>query len=227
MEHPSAGAALDVVAALDTIVNDLVALLLADHRYGRLCEGTVTREEYLDFLGRTYHYVKETQHQLMGGSRALREKTDAVHVALRKEFDHHAHEETGHEQWVLDDIRAIGGDVEAAIRTEPCLAVRLYVASGQITLASQRPLGILGVGYVLEGISEKLGTRMAVNLVERSGIPNIAKAVSFLASHGDADVGHVAEARSRLRSIDDEDNQEAILLCAKLTAAQYSHILRP
>lgn len=217
----------DLAAVLDAVVANLVETLLANPQYRRIHDGRATRDEYLDFLQRTYHYVKHTHRQLSGGAEALAGHKDPAHAALRDELGHHASEEVGHEQWLLDDIRALGGDVEATVASEPCLAVKLYVASGEIVLASKNPLGILGVGYVLEGISEKFGSHMAKSLVERSGIPGIAAAVSFLASHGDADVGHMVEARATMRAIPSDADRAAIVMIAKLTATLYSHLLSP
>jgi pyrroloquinoline quinone (PQQ) biosynthesis protein C len=215
----------DIVLVLDRLIEDTVATLRADPVFGRIFDGTASRELYLRFLTETFHYVKQTQLQLQAGARALRDHPDPARRALAARFAHHEEEEIGHERWVLDDIRALGGDVEAAERAEPGAAVKAYLAMGAFVWQSRHPLGLMGIGTLLEGISEKLGTSAARNLEERSGIAGIGKALSFLRSHGEADVGHMEEARAALRSVADERDREVIVLCAKMTALYYTHLL--
>jgi Iron-containing redox enzyme len=217
----------DIVDLLDALLDETEARLTADPRYGRFIAGTATREEYLELLARTYHYVKQTRGQLVGGAKALGGRTDPISVALRESFEHHAKEETGHDAWVLDDIRALGGDAGAVAKGEPCLAVKIYTAVGEIVLASKNPLGIMGVGFVLEGLAEKIAVKISKNMIARSGIPNIEKATTFFSSHGEADIDHMAEGRATLRTIPEDGDRAAILLAARLTAVNYCQILWP
>jgi pyrroloquinoline quinone (PQQ) biosynthesis protein C len=217
----------DLVDTLDALVAETAKALIADPLYGRIYDGTTSRELYLSFLARTYQYVLYTPRQLDDAERALASSTDPVHQEFRKKFAHHSEEEAGHDLWLLDDIAALGGDVEAAKRQKPTYAVELYIASLKTVLASPYPMGILGFGYVLEGLAEKLGPTMAKNLKTVSTIPNMAKAVSFVESHGVADVEHMAESRAAYRRITSEDDKAAILLAARITAAQYLSLLRP
>jgi pyrroloquinoline quinone (PQQ) biosynthesis protein C len=217
----------DLVDVLDRLVAETAQALIEHPLYGRIYDGTASADLYLRFLYRTYHYVLHTPRQLDDAERALASSEDPVHQKFRATFSHHSEEEAGHDLWVLDDIKAIGGDVEEARRAEPCLAIAAYIASLDVTLKSRTPLGILGFGYFLEGIAERIGPTMADNLTRNSKIPNIAKAVTFIAAHGVADVGHMAESRKALRTITNEDDKAAILLCARLTAMQYLSLLQP
>jgi pyrroloquinoline quinone (PQQ) biosynthesis protein C len=221
----AAAGGIDLPAALDAIVAEAVADLSSDPVTGRIFDGTASRELYLRFLIETYHYVLETTPLLKAGARALSGSRDALGQAMHERFNEHAKDETGHEQWVLDDIAALGGDVDAAKRAEPSAAVRAYVAMVRFVGLSRRPLGLIGVAYFLEGISEQLGTKTAENMKKHSTIPGVEKALSFVESHGSADVGHMEEGRATLRKITDARDKAAILLCAQSAAFQYAEML--
>jgi pyrroloquinoline quinone (PQQ) biosynthesis protein C len=179
----------DLVSTLDALVAGAVHDLGQDPLLGRVFDGTASRDLYLSFLLQTYHYVNETTPLLRAGARATAGHADPVHRVVHERFAEHAREEAGHEQWVLDDIAALGGDVEAAKRSEPSPAVRAYISMVRAVSASRRPLGLLGVAYFLEGISEKLGSKTAANFRRASKIPGIERALSFVDTHGEADVG--------------------------------------
>jgi pyrroloquinoline quinone (PQQ) biosynthesis protein C len=217
----------DIVSILDRLIDDTVATLLADPVFGRIFDGTASRELYLRYLTQTYHYVKQTQVQLRAGAHALSTDPDPVRRALGERFQRHAEEEASHDRWVLDDIRAVGGDPEAAQREEPCSAVRAYLAMTAFLWQSRHPLGILGVATLLEGLADRIGYSTARNLAERSGIPGIEQGLSFIRSHGAEDVGHMDAARAALRSVQHLGDRDAIVSCARMTALFYTHLLRP
>jgi len=66
---------------------------------------------------------------------------------------------------------------------------------------------------------------MAQNLSNKSEIPNIRNAVTFLEGHGDADQGHMAELRRVLESITDRRDLEAIVLCGKVVSQLYTAMI--
>ena len=72
--------------------------------------GRVTRSRYIAFLREAYHHVKHTVPLLMAcGSRLGDER-----ATLRDAITEYIAEETGHDAWILDDLRACGDDPEAA-----------------------------------------------------------------------------------------------------------------
>ncbi len=215
----------DLLSSLDALIAGTVAAVTEDPVLGKVFSGAASRDLYLEYLVQTYHYVLETTPLLRAGARALAGAKDPLHVALHERFAEHEREETGHEQWILDDIAGLGADVEAAKKADPSPSVKAYVAMVRAVGASRTPVGLFGVAYLLEGVSEKLGSSSAKNLRERSGIPNIEKALSFLDSHGSADVGHMEEARATLRKISDPRELTAILWCAQSTSFYYRELL--
>jgi pyrroloquinoline quinone (PQQ) biosynthesis protein C len=215
----------DIVPELDGIIADTVAQLRADPVFSRIFDGTASPELYLRFLTQTYHYVKLTQVLLAEGAKALKDHPDPERRAFGERFAHHEAEEIGHEQWVLNDIRALGADVAAAERATPCAAVKGYLAMCAFVWDSRHPIALMGVSTLLEGVSEKLGSSTSRAFKERSTIPNIREALTFLEAHGEADVGHMEEARAAIRRVTSAADQDAIVLTARMTAFYYTHLL--
>ena len=85
--------------------------------------GGVTRGMYLDFLTQAYHHVKHTFPLLAS---ATARTTDASYPNALLAY---MNEERGHDEWILDDIRAIGGDTEAVRDGRPGAACELMVTS--------------------------------------------------------------------------------------------------
>lgn len=149
--------------------------------------GRVTRAQYLAFLGEAYHHVRHTVPLLMACGSRLEAPTASW---LRPALATYIAEESGHEQWILEDIAAAGGDPEAARHKGPGLATELMVAYVYDYIARRNPVGFLGMVHVLEGTSVALATRAAAAMRSALALPE--KAFSYLTSHGSLDREHVA-----------------------------------
>jgi hypothetical protein len=71
--------------------------------------GRVTREQYIAFLTEAYHHVKHTVPLLMACGSRLPESAGWLRAAVVEYIG----EESGHEEWILGDIAAAGGDANA------------------------------------------------------------------------------------------------------------------
>ncbi|WP_437756175.1 iron-containing redox enzyme family protein [Sorangium sp. So ce1389] len=223
---------LDWIATLDQEVAALLARLDADPAARRLYDGTATAAEYASFLEQIYHYVRWTRPlcaragaRLGGrctGDPGERGAADArgilAALLLRK-----AEEESGHEQWALDDLAALGRDPE--VRAEPAPATQAYIAWSRYTAEAGAPEAFLGTAYVLEALSVHRAADVAARLVARARIPGIAGAVRFLQGHADADQGHVRELAGLLATIPCPAAREAILLSARVTRTLYPDMI--
>ena len=85
-----------------------------------LAGGAVTREMYIDFLTQAYHHVKHTFPLL---SLAASRTSDP---SYQKALLAYMNEERGHDEWILDDIRAIGGDAEHVRHGRPARPASLW-----------------------------------------------------------------------------------------------------
>ena len=70
--------------------------------------GEITQAEYIAFLTEAYHHVRHTVPLMMGAGARLGRDAEW----LRGKLVHYVEEEYGHHEWVLNDLRAAGGDAE-------------------------------------------------------------------------------------------------------------------
>jgi pyrroloquinoline quinone (PQQ) biosynthesis protein C len=147
--------------------------------------GRVTRSRYIAFLREAYHHVKHTVPLLMACGSHLGDER----ATLRDAITEYIAEETGHDAWILDDLRACGDEPEAARRAQPAPATELMVAYVYDYIARVNPAGFLGMVHVLEGTSNAIATRAADVIARALKLP--AAAFTYLTSHGALDREHV------------------------------------
>src|SRR3546814_18778890 len=87
--------------------------------------GTATRAQYIAFLTQAYHHVKHTVPLLMACGARLPERYEWLREAMAEYIT----EEIGHQEWILNDIKACGADAEAVRHGKP--GDRKSVVEGQ------------------------------------------------------------------------------------------------
>jgi pyrroloquinoline quinone (PQQ) biosynthesis protein C len=182
--------------------------------------GRVTRGQYLAYLGQAYHHVKHTLPLLMACGARIPEHKGWLRIAMAEYIE----EETGHEEWILNDIRAAGGDPEAVRKARPDLPAELMVAYAYDTIHRGNPVGFLGMVLVLEGTSVQMATQAAKALKESLRLPDTA--FSYLTSHGALDVGHTRFYETLVNRLDDPADREAVIHCARVFYRLYGDIFR-
>lgn len=182
--------------------------------------GRVTREQYLAFLGQAYHHVRHTVPLLM----ACGARLPATHDALRAAIAHYIGEEIGHEEWILSDIAACGGDADAVRRAMPAPATELLVAYVYDFIARRNPVGFFGMVHVLEGTSQALATRAAQ--VIRAGLGLPAEAFTYLSSHGSLDQAHVRFFAGLMDRLESRADQDAVVHAAGMVYRLYGDVFR-
>jgi heme oxygenase len=182
--------------------------------------GEVSLPSYLAFLGEAYHHVRHTVPLLQATRDALPERL----AWLREPLDHYVLEETGHDEWILDDIRACGGDAWAVRDGPPGHATEVMVAYAYDTIARRNPLGFFGMVHVLEGTSVSLALLAADAIQKPLGLPDAA--FSYLRSHGTLDREHTAEFALLMDRIDAPDDQDVIVHAALAFYRLYGEVFR-
>jgi pyrroloquinoline quinone (PQQ) biosynthesis protein C len=181
--------------------------------------GRVTRSRYVAFLRQAYHHVKHTVPLLM----ACGSRFDGGRAALRAVMAQYIAEENGHEEWILDDLRACGDDPEAARRAPPAAATELLVAYVYDYVARVNPAGMLGMVHVLEGTSTALATRAAQSIAGTLALP--PSAFRYLSSHGSLDQEHVRFFAGVVEQLDPAE-REHVVHVAKRVYRLYGDIFR-
>ena len=182
--------------------------------------GEVSLPSYLAFLREAYHHVRHTVPLLQGMQIALPTRHAWLHGPLQEYIE----EEAGHDDWILDDIRACGGDADAVRRGRPGHATDLMVAYAYDTIARRNPLGFFGMVHVLEGTSVSLALLAADAIQKPLGLPDAA--FSYLRSHGTLDQEHTAHFARLMDRIDDPDDQAAIVHAARAFFRLYGDVFR-
>jgi pyrroloquinoline quinone (PQQ) biosynthesis protein C len=146
------------------------------------------------------------------------------HSNLQRGFLHYLEEEVGHDEWILDDIRAAGGDAQAVRRSHPHPATDALVAYVYDTVQRRNPLGIFGMVLVLEGTSVALALNAAERIQATLRLPDAA--FTYLRSHGTLDQQHVRDLESILAQLTDPQDQADITQCARVMFWLYGQMLR-
>ena len=205
-----------LLAATEAERNELLSLPII--RAG--ASGQVSLAAYIAFLTEAYHHVKHTTPLLMACGSRLPEK----HEWLRTAVAEYIEEEVGHQEWILNDIKACGGDAEAVRNGKPRVATELMVAYAYDTIARVNPVGFFGMVLVLEGTSVALATHAGKALQQSLNLGN--NAFSYLSSHGSLDVSHVDFYESLINRVTDPADQACLIHCAKMFYKLYGDIFR-
>jgi thiaminase len=182
--------------------------------------GALRREDYIAFLTQAYHHVKHTLPLIMACGARLPQRLDW----LRKAMAHYVEEETGHEEWILNDVRACGADGESVRNGKPDLAAELLVAYAYDTIERVNPVGFLGMVLVLEGTSTAVASRAATALRHSLRLPN--EAFTYLSSHGVLDIEHTRFYATLVDRLEDAADRAHVTHCANVFYRLYGDVFR-
>ncbi|AZE11406.1 MULTISPECIES: TenA family transcriptional regulator [Pseudomonas] len=183
-------------------------------------QGQVSLDSYRAFLAQAYYHVRHTVPLMMACGARLPLRLEW----LRKAVCEYIEEEYGHEQWVLDDIEACGGDRDEVRNGRPSLPIELMVSFLYDLIARDNPVGLFGMVNVLEGTSIALATHAAGSIRQRLGLPETA--FSYLSSHGSLDVEHMQTYRRLMNTLDDPADQAAVIHASKVVYRLYTDMFR-
>jgi len=167
-------------------------------------QGQVSREDYLAFLGQAYHHVRHTAPLLMSLGGRLPERLAWMRPAVAEYIE----EEIGHDEWILNDIRAAGGDAEAVRHSRPGLAAELMVAYAYDLVNRRNPAAFFGMVFVLEGTSVALALTAAAQIKQALELPDAA--FSYLVSHGTLDQEHTQHLARLLEQMEPADQADVV-----------------
>jgi heme oxygenase len=181
--------------------------------------GRVSLESYQAFLGQAYHHVRHTTPLLMLLGGRLPDRLAWLRGAVAEYID----EEIGHEEWILNDIAAAGGNTAAVRSSQPELPAELMVSYAYDLLNRGNPAGFFGMVFVLEGTSAALALTAADSIQRALDLPDAA--FSYLRSHGTLDQQHTRHLASLLEKMTPEDQAE-VLRRARAFFRLYGDIFR-
>ena len=179
----------------------------------------LTLAEYRAFLRDLYHVV---WHFCPIMAAAAARCGDSL-KNIRYDLYHRIEEEKGHEDWVLEDIVAIGGDakVQSATPSAPVLAM-----IGYNYYAAERvhPCSVLGMLYVLEVVASVYGGTASDSIARAIGRDPGKGGFRFLSSHATMDADHLAQLNVLLKTIDDPAAQAAVISSTQVNFHQFGQL---
>lgn len=194
--------------------------LLASPIIDAALRGDITRPQYLAFLKEAYFHVKQTVPLLMACGSRLSDEQEWLRAAIV----HYIDDEYGHEQWILDDMRACGADPAQVTSGGPSRATELMVSYAWDTIQRNNPIGFFGMVYVLEGTSALLATRAATQMQVTLALPGTA--FRYLLSHGSIDQEHVKFLEKLVNRFETPEDRDTLVHCARRFYYLYAQIFR-
>lgn len=181
--------------------------------------GDISRETYIAYLTEAFHHVKHTVRFMMAMGARLPENKKWLHDAIAEYIE----EEKGHEEWILNDIAAAGGDKEAARNATPNLETQVLVAYNYDYIARKNPVGFLGMVFMLESTSTQIASTGADAIMAGLKLPK--SAFTYLYSHGALDIEHLKFFENLVNQINDPEDQAAIIEVAQNTFRLFAGVL--
>lgn len=180
----------------------------------------LTLGEYQAFLHDLYYIVLHFCPIMAAAAVRCNGQLRNVGDELRERIE----EETGHEQWVLEDIAAVGGDVRGVIATPPSAPVQAMIGFNYDAAGRIHPCSVLGMLYVLEVVASVYGGKVADSIARAIGRETGAGGFRFLSSHATMDVEHMAKLNVLLKTIEDPAAQAAVIESTRVNFHQFGQL---
>jgi pyrroloquinoline quinone (PQQ) biosynthesis protein C len=146
------------------------------------------------------------------------------HKQVRYFLYEHMHEESGHEEWVRNDLQAVGVDAATTEAFEPSPHTRALVGYNYWAADRAHPASALGMLYTLEVIASVYGGPFTSAIKEALLLDGEA-GVSFIGSHATLDAQHMAELRKILNTIHDPPAQDAVVASTLLNFHHFTRVI--
>lgn len=183
-------------------------------------EGNIALATYQAFLHEAYHHVKHTVPLLMACGARLPDRQEWLREAVAEYIE----EETGHQEWILNDLAATGASAEETRGGRASMATDVMVAYAWDTVLRRNPVGFFGMVLVLEGTSVAIATQAAESIQQCLGLPD--QAFSYLRSHGSLDQEHIGFYESLVNRLDQEQDRAAVRETAQVMYRLYGNVFR-
>lgn len=186
----------------------------------RCLRGEVELQTYIAFLTEAYHHVKHTVPLLMACGSRLPERLEW----LREAVVNYIEEEVGHQEWILNDLQALGVDKEGVRHGKPSIHTELMVSYAYDQVLRNNPVGFFGMVYTLEKTSSTIATFAAEQISTGLSLPR--EAMSYMISHGSLDIEHMQDFEQIMNRLDSKTDKAAVLHTLPVFYHLYGNIFK-
>jgi hypothetical protein len=146
------------------------------------------REIYPEFLFLNHSVIRSSVPLMKAAAEASEKMVDREPVAegMLAYFRKHIPEETGHDDWVLDDLETLGFQREDVLKRIPSPSAAALAGAQYYWIRHVHPVALLGFIAVLEGTPPDV--EFFEQTADRIGVPR--RAFSNLLLHGKLDPQH-------------------------------------
>ncbi len=166
----------------------------------KILSGDVSEKHYISFMTDIYPIVLHFCPIMATAAGRCAQRYEAV----RLYFYDHIHEKKGHKKIVLQDIASSGFAPGQVIEKTPRGSIQAMIAFNYYLVFLGNICSVLGMIYVLEGISSVYARKAAKAISNIFGC-KLSDGFIFLQSHASADMEHMKKLRNLFQSIDSPD----------------------
>lgn len=178
----------------------------------------MTIERYRKLLLELYHVVWHFNPVCAAAASRVPDAQRQVRYFLYE----HMHEESGHEEWVMNDLEAVGVGQADTRAYQPSVHTLALTGYNYWSADRRHPCSVLGMMYALEVIASVYGGTFS-SAIRESLLLQGDRGVSFISSHATMDMEHMAMLRKLLNTVDDDATREAVV---ESTVVNFYHFTR-
>jgi len=183
-------------------------------------EGNITVDHYKSLLRQLFHQVRDNPQVLALAAVYFKGHQREVIKGLCK----HAVSEMGHENLALNDLIALGDDVETLPYENPLPSTLALLSFAYYQVYNLNPVGLLGYIFFLEFISTQQGGPF-IDKLSKVGVPQ--NAMTFIFDHSQIDVGHNKLMEEYVEKLVVSDVEfDSVVYAMRVTAELYAKMIQ-
>ncbi len=186
----------------------------------RTLAGNITIKHYMSLLRQLYHQVRDNPQVMALATVYFK----GPQRAMVKGFCKHAVSEMGHDELAMNDLIALGDNVETLRYENPLPSTIALLSFAYYQVYNLNPVGLLGYIFFLEFISTQ-HTSPYVDKLGSMGVPPAA--MTFILEHSKVDVGHnkLMETYAEKLILSEED-LDSVVYAMKVTGKLYADLIQ-
>ena len=177
-------------------------------------------QRYRNLLLELYHVVWHFNPVCAAAASRVSDAQKQVRYFL---YDH-MNEEKGHEEWVMNDLAAMGVKAEQVLAYKPTEFMLALNGYNYWAADRRHPCSVLGMLYALEVVASVYGGQMTTAISE-SLLLQGDRGISFISSHATLDAEHMIDLRLILNTLDDEAAKNAVIESTVFNFHQFGRVL--